>query len=228
MKIKFISLMLFLFMPFSSGTAQQALTKADSARWGSYWWHSKDMFDNLPDTRDEIIFLGNSITDGAEWFEIFNNKRCKNRGISGDVTEGILLRLDGIIKCKPSKIFLMIGVNDLSRGIPEEEILTNIEKILGRIRSESPGTVVYIESILPVNPCYNLFPNHTDKTEKIKSVNKSLFELALKTGYGYIDLFDLLCDNNDLLRKDLSVDGLHLNYAGYKIWADAIKPMLKK
>lgn len=214
-------------MPFSSGNAQRALTKADSARWGSYWWHSKDMFDKLPDTRNEIIFLGNSITDGAEWFEIFDNKRCKNRGISGDVTEGILLRLDGIIKCKPAKIFLMIGVNDLSRGIPEEEILANFEKILARVRTESPGTVVYIESILPVNPCYSLFPNHTDKTEKIKSVNKSLLELAMKTGYGYIDLFDLMCDNKDLLRKDLSVDGLHLNYAGYMIWADAIQPMLK-
>ena len=202
--------------------AQQPLTKADSARWGSYWWHSKDMFEKLPDTRNEIIFLGNSITDGAEWFEIFDNKKFKNRGISGDITEGILLRLDGITRCKPSKIFLMIGVNDISRGLTDHEILANYENILKRIRSESPNTVVYIESILPVNPCYGLFPNHTDKTERIISLNEELMNLAFRMGYGYLHLFDLMCDENNLLRKELTVDGLHLNYSGYTIWADAI------
>lgn len=217
-----------LLFPFASGISQQLLSKADSTRMGSYWLHSKDMFDKLPDTKNEIFFLGNSITDGAEWFEIFNDKRCKNRGISGDVTQGILLRLDAIIKCKPAKIFLMIGVNDLSRGLTDQEILANYEKILGRIKDESPNTLVYIESILPVNPYYKQFPNHTNKTDRIKAINENLLTLALKYNYGYVDLFDLMCDNNDLLRKELSVDGLHLNYAGYMIWADAIKPLLKK
>ena len=60
----------------------------DSSISSVYWWHSKDKYDHLPDTRNEIIFLGNSITDGAEWFELFDNKRCHNRGISADVTEG--------------------------------------------------------------------------------------------------------------------------------------------
>ncbi len=219
---------MLICLPCSATIGQQVLTKADSARWGSYWWHSKDMFEKLPDTKNEIFFLGNSITDGAEWFEIFNDKRCKNRGISGDVTEGILLRLEGITKCKPAKIFLMIGVNDISRGLSDQDILTNYEKILQRIRDESPGTMVYIESILPVNPCYNQFPNHTNKTDRIKSINESLLTLALKTSYGYVDLFDIMCDKDDLLKKELSCDGLHLNYDGYKIWAEAIRPMLRK
>lgn len=228
MRIKTIFSIPLLFIAFLPGNAQQLFSAKDSIRWGSYWWHSKDMFEKLPDTKNEIFFLGNSITDGAEWFEIFNNKRCKNRGISGDVTEGILLRLEGITKCKPDMIFLMIGVNDLSRGLTDSELLSNYEKILERIRNESPGTMVYIESILPVNPCYKQFPNHTNKTERIKSINENLLNLALKYSYGYIDLFDLMCDGNDLLRKELSVDGLHLNYDGYKIWAEAIRPLLKK
>ncbi|MFZ0283244.1 MAG: sialate O-acetylesterase, partial [Bacteroidales bacterium] len=86
MKIQTLLLVMLICLPYSTSSGQQVLTKADSARWGSYWWHSKDMFEKLPDTKNEIIFLGNSITDGAEWFEIFNDKRCKNRGISGDVT----------------------------------------------------------------------------------------------------------------------------------------------
>jgi len=227
MKLKVFPFIIFLVIT-SHLTGQTELTKADSAKWGSYWWHSKDMFDKLPDTKNEIFFLGNSITDGAEWFEMFNDKRCKNRGISGDVTEGILLRLDGITKCKPSKIFLMIGVNDLSRGITDSELLAGYEKILERIRRETPETMVYVESILPVNPYYKQFPNHTNKTERIKAVNSKLFDLALKFGYGYVDLFDLMCDENDLLRKELSVDGLHLNYEGYVIWTESIRPFLKK
>ncbi len=228
--MKIIKTIIFLLLSsqFLPVNGQEAFSKSDSARWGSYWWHSKDMFEKLPDTKNEIFFLGNSITDGAEWFEIFNDKRCKNRGISGDVTEGILLRLDGITKCKPAKIFLMIGVNDLSRGLSDSLIIANYEKILSRIREESPKTMVYVESILPVNPCYGQFPNHTNKTERIKAVNESLLNLALKTGYGYVDLFDIMCDNKDLLRKELTVDGLHLNYQGYLIWADAIKPMLRR
>ena len=228
MRKKILLSLAFILIFCLAANAQKVLTKADSARWGAYWWHSKDMFDKLPDTKNEIFFLGNSITDGAEWFEIFNDKRCKNRGISGDVTEGILMRLDGITKCKPAKIFLMIGVNDLSRGLSDSAILSNYERILERIRQESGNTMVYIESILPVNPCYNQFPNHTNKTERIKGINSALLNLALKYGYGYIDLFDLMCDNNDLLLKNLSVDGLHLNYEGYRIWAEAIKPLLKK
>ncbi len=75
------------------------------------------MYDHLPDTRNEIVFLGNSITDGAEWYELLGNKRIRNRGISADVTEGILLRLDAITKLKPAKIFIMIGVNDIARNM---------------------------------------------------------------------------------------------------------------
>lgn len=228
MKVRSILCTILLILPVINVTAQHTFTKADSTKWGSYWWHSRDMFDKLPDTRNEIFFLGNSITDGAEWSEIFNDSRCKNRGISGDITEGILLRLDGITKCKPALVFLMIGVNDISKGFTDSLILGNYEKILSRIKAESPKTIVYVESILPVNPCYNLYPNHTNKTDRIKALNESLFKLALKYNYGYVDLFDLMCDNNDLLMKDLTVDGLHLNYEGYRIWSDAIRPFLKK
>jgi lysophospholipase L1-like esterase len=204
------------------------MTRADSARFGAYWLHSKDMFDKLPDTKNEIFFLGNSITDFGEWSELLNDERCKNRGISGDVTEGILFRLGGITKCKPAKIFLLIGVNDLSKGLTDQEILANYRKILTRIKAESPATMVYVQSILPVNPFYNQYPNHTNKTERIKAINPELKKMASELGYRYVDLFSLMADKNDLLRKDLSLDGLHLNYNGYKIWVDAVRPLIKK
>jgi lysophospholipase L1-like esterase len=206
----------------------QAQTAAvDSSKFAPYWWHSKDMYDNLPDIKNEIVFLGNSITDGAEWFELLGNKKCINRGISADVTEGILLRLDAITKLRPKKIFIMIGVNDLSRNMTPDEIIVNYSKILTRIRDESPRTMVYVQSVLPVNPATGMAKNHTNKTPEIMELNGRLATLAAEYGYTYIDLFSLMADTNNHLPRSFSVDGLHLSYKAYKVWADAIKPYVK-
>lgn len=72
------------------------------------------LFEVLPTSKKDIIFLGNSITNGGEWAELLGNPHVKNRGISGDRTDGVLDRLHVITKGKPAKIFLLIGINDLS------------------------------------------------------------------------------------------------------------------
>ena len=91
------------------------------------------MFEELPVTSSDIIFLGNSITNGAEWAELFKNKHVKNRGISGDICMGVYDRLDAILKGKPAKIFLLIGINDVSRGTPADTIVSRIEMIVRKI-----------------------------------------------------------------------------------------------
>ncbi|HRN58259.1 MAG TPA: sialate O-acetylesterase, partial [Agriterribacter sp.] len=68
---------------------------------------------SLPQTKNDILFVGNSITDGNEWNELFDNSKMKNRGISGDISAGVIHRIDEIANRKPGKVFLMIGVNDL-------------------------------------------------------------------------------------------------------------------
>jgi lysophospholipase L1-like esterase len=206
--------------------AQQPVTVADSSKYSAYYWHSKDMFDHLPDTRNEIVFLGNSITDGAEWFELLGNKRCRNRGISGDVTEGILLRLDAITKLHPSSIFLLIGINDLSRDMTVDEIIANYRKILQRMKSETPRTKVYVQSVMPVNPAGGN-KRLEGKTPEIIELNNRLKTLAPEFGYTYIDLFTPLADSNNLLPKKYSLDGLHLSYEGYRVWVETIRPYVR-
>lgn len=208
-------------MEIASGQSQ--LTTADSARYSAYYWHSKDMFDNLPDIRGEIIFLGNSITDGGEWFELLGNKNCLNRGISGDVTEGVLLRLPGITRVKPAKIFLLIGINDIARGRSVEEITATYRLILDKIKAETPATKVFIESVLPVNYGTVRMASLKDKTEFILELNLNLRALSEEYKYTYVDLFTLMADVNNNLPEKYSVDGLHLTYAAYKVWADAIR-----
>jgi len=221
---------LFIVFALSAGHvswSQNQSVAVDSSKFSVYWWHSKDMSDHLPDIKNEIVFLGNSITDGMEWSELLGNKKCVNRGISADITEGILIRLEAITKLQPAKIFIMIGVNDLSRNMTPEEVAANYRKILERVKSETPRTKVYIESVLPVNPATGMALNHTNKTPQIMELNGRLKELAAEFGYTYIDLFSVMADANNYLPRKCSIDGLHLTYEGYRIWAEAIKEYVK-
>jgi len=114
-----------------------------------YWKHRVTLFEVLPNNPNEIIFLGNSITDGCEWSELFGNPSIINRGISGDRTDGVLQRLSEVTESKPSKVFIMIGVNDISGGIELNKITLNYRDIIEKIKSDSPDTKIYIQSVLP-------------------------------------------------------------------------------
>lgn len=82
------------------------------AQHSAYWNQKASMYSILPNESNEIIFLGDSITDRCEWFELLSNPNVKNRGLSGDKTSGVLDRLSEITESKPFKVFIMIGVND--------------------------------------------------------------------------------------------------------------------
>lgn len=218
MKILFPVLMLAFLCPLYSQEAQN-----ERPNFGAYYYHKKDLFEKLPNTEHEIIFLGNSITDGAEWSEIFNNLHVKNRGINGDITDGILYRLEEVTESKPDKIFLMIGVNDLARGTSPQQILLNYEKIIKTIKDDSPETQLYIESVLPVNNAFSGFKNHVNKNKEIIALNNDLKTLAITFSAKYIDLHTFFLDNNGKLDPKYTEDGLHLNGAGYMLWKSKIE-----
>ena len=69
-----------------------------TGKFGKYYDQRELLFESLPASENDIIFLGNSITDGGEWSELFQNPNCKNRGISGDVVAGVLNRLETITR----------------------------------------------------------------------------------------------------------------------------------
>ena len=192
-------------------------------KYSPYYLHSKSMFESLPNTSGEIIFLGNSITDGCNWTELFQDLRVKNRGISGDVTEGILNRLDEVTESNPSKVFIMIGINDLARGKSKKEILDNYKIIVDRIIQASPKTEIYIESILPVNEKYGRFKNHYSKADSIVSLNNNLENLAKEKGQTYVDLYSSFVDNNGKLKDEFTEDGLHINGDGYQLWKSLVE-----
>ncbi len=193
-----------------------------------YYGQKKSIYEMLPTIPNEIVFLGNSITDIGEWSEFFQNAKVRNRGISGDITLGILARLDEITASKPDKIFLMIGINDIANNNPDSIILYNYRSILNEIQLKSPGTKIYVQSVLPTNKKFTQYSRHQNKTEHILYINEKLKELCSEKKLTYIDVFTALADSDNQLISHYTNDGLHLMAEGYKVWIEILRPYVNE
>ena len=213
-----------LFLSAGNTFAQIKKNVFPESLFSTYYHQRVSHFETLPKTKSDIIFLGNSISDGAEWSELFNDTRIKNRGISGDFTAGVLNRLDEISTRKPKKVFLLIGVNDLARNISTDSIFKNIMQIARYLKQETPSTKLFIQSLLPVNDTFKTFAGHTSKGEQIKSLNDNLKLNAATNQYTYIDLYSSFLDENGKLAKQFTNDGLHLKGDGYLLWKHLVYP----
>jgi lysophospholipase L1-like esterase len=181
------------------------------------------LFNTEPVVEGKVLFLGNSITQGGNWRKLLNDTTVINRGISGDITFGILNRLNDVIIRKPSKLFLLIGINDISKNIPDEVIMENIFTIVSRIKKGSPQTEIYVQSILPVNPTFENFPKNYNKQEHVVLLNEQLKKFSSRFKYTFVDLYSEFLDNENRLDKKYATDGLHLNQAGYNRWVATLK-----
>lgn len=192
--------------------------------YSEHYYKRKALFEGTANSENEIIFLGNSITEGGNWKALFPNKNVINRGISGDVSEGILFRLDEVTSSKPTKVFLMIGTNDLARGKSIAYVIAGTNKIIQRILQESESTKVYLQSILPVNPTVGKrFSGHKSNQQKIVETNKKLKALAKVLQIQYIDLHKAMRNDTGNLKVKYTYDGLHLSNQGYKKWKKVLK-----
>ena len=201
---------------------------AQNAEWDSTFRPNSyalkvEQFRSFPNSSNDIIFLGNSITANTDWMELLGRTNVRNRGISGDITFGILERLDEVTEGKPAKIFILIGINDISRNIPDSLIVANHLKIVQRIKKESPKTKIYFHTLLPVNNEFTQFKNHYNKDEHILYVNEALRKMAVKEKITLIDLYPRFLNADKKLDKKYTIDGLHLTAAGYKVWANILK-----
>lgn len=209
-----------VFAAWNTGFAQ-TITGDSTYRPKAYQF-KVDQFRADPVTKNDIVFLGNSITARIDWAKLLNDPRAKNRGISGDITFGVLERLDEVLTGKPQKIFILIGINDISRNIPDSIIIRNYKLIIARITVASPSTRIYFQTLLPVNSSFKKFPNHYHKDEHILVLNNAIRKLAGKK-VSVIDLYPRFLNTDKKLKVEYSIDGLHLNAVGYQVWAGILK-----
>ena len=202
-------------------------------------------FKENPIGQNKVVFLGNSITNGLrKYFSKFNRSDVVNRGIDGDISLGILQRLDELIYYKPKAVFILIGLNDFFNDLtkmPEvtpEFVTKNIIKAANKIKRGSPKTKIYLQTILPINTqqYQNKLKNDTGNSyywlEPDFEIN--INEQILKTNeflrnnkiFQVIDLHPLFIDKNNIMNEKYSTDGVHLNKLGYQKWIDNINPVL--
>lgn len=217
------------FVFFMTVLALSLVCHAQERKYSTFYYQRATLFEELPITSKDIVFLGNSITNGAEWSELFQNKNVKNRGISGDICMGVYDRLDAILKGKPAKIFLLIGINDVSRGTPADTIVNRIRLIARKIKTDSPKTKLYLQSVLPVTDHYKMFQGHTSRWQVVPEINKGLISLAAEEGVTYIDLYSHFMDEKTgKMNIEYTNDGVHLLGKGYMKWVEIVKPYMKK
>lgn len=209
--------LIFLLAPIN--TNAQSI-KYDTAYKSKGYIERLEKFKTDPISKNDVVFLGNSITAGTNWAKLLDMPTAINRGISGDITFGILNRMQEIIDANPRKIFILIGTNDISREIPDSLVVSNYKEIVKRIKTGS-SSKIYFFTILPVNQKTN-FQKHKGKAVHINWVNSEIKKLASKR-VKVIDLYSYFVDGDGQLKENLSYDGLHLNDAGYQDWAKVLK-----
>lgn len=177
--------------------------------------HRYDGFKTHKLTSENIVFLGNSITNMHEWWEAFGNANIVNRGVNGAETPIMLEHLEATLAGRPKKIFFMMGTNDLgTRGMNDPAFVAkSVRTALKRCKNESPETEVYFQSILPCTT------NGVKDVKHIPITNDSIKKLCQEYGATYIDLYD---DLTDIANMKISYDGTHLTMSGYRTWCNKI------
>lgn len=186
-----------------------------------YFLARDEVFTQLPSDSNEVIMLGNSLTQNFEWHEIFPDVNIKNRGINGDITLGLLQRLPEVLESKPLKIFIEIGINDIQQGIPIDQIYQNYTAVIQKIKKYSPTTKIYVQNLLPAH--VHLYNNKNKLIVLITDLNTKLEEYCLANSITYIDLFSTFKDGDKLNSNYDSGDHLHLNGTGYLKWCELIE-----
>lgn len=189
--------------------------------------------------KGEIVFTGSSLCEQFPISEMLQSIepriRVYNRGIGGDVTEGLLTRMEeSVFELEPRKVFINIGTNDISRpGYTREKLYSNYKKILMLIKERLPETKIYIMSYYPVNRevpwidaelLRNMFGARTN--EELIAVNSGLEEMAKELDCTYIDVFSCLLDEKGNQRVEYTIDGMHMFANGYKVVLDRLLPYL--
>lgn len=164
----------------------------------------------------EIVMLGDSITGRGDWKELLDNEHILNLGIDGDTTSGILNRIGSVVELEPKKVLLMAGINDLCISIPLEEVFENYKKIVQTLRENSISVIVQFTLITQL-PAVN---------KKVRALNRLLEEYCHENSIEFMDLNHSFTNEKELLREDLTTDGLHLGQKAYKAWAYKLKSFL--
>jgi lysophospholipase L1-like esterase len=170
-----------------------------------------------------VIFVGDSITDYWKLADYFPGKPYINRGIDGQTTPQMLVRFhQDVIDLHPKVVVVLAGTNDVA-GVTgptrNEDIEANYASMAELARAH--GIRMILASLLPV---HNYTPDAKESfalrpRARILALNDWLKTYCAKNRLVYLDYLSALVDDQGMMKRELSDDGLHPNDAGHKIMA---------
>lgn len=182
---------------------------------------------------NNYVFLGDSITNRYNLNKYYENMPVVNSGIGGNMTDHILKDMSNRVYIyNPSKVFLLIGTNDINMKQEDYEIVENVKKIIKEIQKNRPNCKIYLESIYPINASENekikLDIVESRSNDRIKGLNKKLKILAKELNIQYINMYDELIGKDDNLKLEYTTEGLHLSDDGYKKVTEVLMKYIKE
>ena len=171
------------------------------------------------DSRESIVFVGDSITAGGAWQDWFPDYAVTVEATPGDVTDRLTERLPAIIELQPETLAILIGANDFGQNRSVEYVVRSIEYFLAMVRQDVPGSRTLVQSILPRGREYS---------QDIQEANRHLRQYALNVHAQYLDLWAAMATEDGELKPEFTTDRLHLTPEGYEAWLGELRPALER
>jgi len=178
-------------------------------------------FDAVPATPGRIVFLGDSITEWAQWEDWFPGLRTCNRGIAGQGIADVVARLDTAL-VDPRAVVLLIGTNDLPsprRGPDIAPVAAAMTDLVARIRGAAPDAALLINGVLPRSAAHRAM---------IEALNQAFHGIAAQAGAIWIETWPTFAGPDGAIRTEYSYDQLHLTAEGYRAWTNLLRPHLAR
>ena len=169
----------------------------------------------------DIVFLGDSLSHHGNFDSLLPEYRVCNLGVPDDTIQGMRNRLNEVYSVSPRKIFVMGGINTLSK-YNWKKSLSIYESLLNDLKKYFPESNICIQSLLPVSKNFEKFYISNDL---IRKYNSKLSDIVRNYGFTYIDLFTAY-SKDGYLNEEYTIDGLHLKPDSYTLWVDIIHKYL--
>jgi len=191
---------------------------------GRYHADDEKLRAQLPDP-GRVIFLGDSITDNWKLEQFFGSKPYVNRGISGQVTSQMLVRMyPDVIDLSPAAVVLLAGTNDIAGNNGPSTAAMIQENIMAMTElAKAHGIRVILCSLTPIADYGRRKMSDIRPPSDILRVNAWMKEYAAKTGAIYADYFSVLVDPKGMMKPGISADGLHPNEQGYNLMVPVVQ-----
>ncbi|RMD51411.1 MAG: hypothetical protein D6830_00430 [Ignavibacteria bacterium] len=242
MNIKIINIFIYFFLiaeVFAGiGNNNEAATR-DTAMYlkNPLYQRRIEMFKISKLKSAKIVMLGNSLTEGGNWSDLLGRRSVANRGITGDILEGYLHRMEYVTKLKPKVCFIEGGINDIYNWVPVKKIYQNYKKVIEILRKNKIKPVIQStlytarhwgkEWLESHNPGTKPEEVNRERNREVDKLNALLREYARKNKIIFIDLNSKM-SSRGFLKNSYTWDGAHLNAKGYRIWAQEVIKVLNK